>query len=67
MKLIKGASYTAKNNSIVVKVLSIFHVSEKGYTKAKLMLTINGRLMEKPKTYKLYHDRIKHWIRVYGN
>lgn len=67
MKLVKGRSYTAKNNSIMVTVLSIFHVSEKGYIKAKLMLTINGRLMEKPRTYKLYHDRIKHWEPVYGN
>ena len=60
MELIKGKTYSAHNSIIKVKILQIYHVSDKGYTKAKIQLLNSGAIVE-TKTYKLVHSRISHW------
>jgi hypothetical protein len=63
MKLRAGRSYSAANSVLVVTILEIHNFSE-NYTKAKISLTINGRLQERPKNWKLIHKQISHWIEV---
>lgn len=63
MKLTIGKTYKAPGTVLHAKVLAIYHISEE-YTKAKLQLTINGVVQEKPKTWKLFHKRISHWEEI---
>lgn len=59
-KLIKGCTYISNRSGLEVTVISIPY-QNKEYCKAKLLITVNGRLMERPKYYKLYWKNIQHW------
>lgn len=64
-KLIKGNRYTLPNSSLVVKVLSVFHETDK-YIKAKVSLSLKtGEIYSsKPFTTKLQREVVDLWERA---
>jgi D-lyxose ketol-isomerase len=63
MKISKGF-YTTNNSDLTIQVINIAYSNEE-YTKARIKLinTKNGIVYEE-KYYKLYHEKISHWIKV---
>lgn len=67
MNLVKNKRYTADNSDLYITVLSTVYTDvSKGYTKAKISIarkrgTLAHVAIEKPRYYKLFHNKIKHW------
>ena len=62
MKLRGGKTYTVPNSSIKMYVITIRHISDKGYIKFKgILSSLSGYVFE-TKNYKIDKKHINRWI-----
>ncbi len=55
--------YKGSKHSLVF-IHSIRSCDEKSFTASVTLSSVDGRLFETGKTYKIYYDSIKHWVEI---